>query len=241
MKMLALLIASGTTVLGVQQAQKLLGPPSSAAIEPLLYEQGPAPVGPAPVGPGAMNGRLQEQLPDTDPPVQLWTPENSNSFPSPPSPPPPVPSLQRARLLFGRGQDKVPGTGDPIWRLQVVQGNRVITELPALTGMASRQNVDRHISGTKAPLPAGRYAITREGIERGPFAEAELGSGYWVPIEPLFKTARSYLGIHQDPSWGRKNNESGTSGCIGLQSAEATVKLAQLIDQYDIRELIVVN
>ncbi|MEQ8962106.1 MAG: hypothetical protein RLP02_29970 [Coleofasciculus sp. C2-GNP5-27] len=37
-----------------------------------------------------------------------------------------------------------------------------------------------------------------------------------MPIQPLFRTGRSELGIHYDPSFEQNNGEDGTEGCIGL-------------------------
>ena len=85
----------------------------------------------------------------------------------------------------------------------------------------------------------GTYSIDRMGIEAGPFPDPELGKGFWVPITPLFSTGRSDLGFHQDPSWGKKNGESGTSGCIGLQKASDTLKLVEWIKHYNLTRLTV--
>lgn len=130
-------------------------------------------------------------------------------------------------------------TGDPIWRVQLVVNGRPVDQLPALIGRADRQSLNRHTAGNKSPLPPGQYRIDRTGIEAGPFPDPELGRGYWVPISPLFTTERSALGFHQDPSWGKRNGESGTSGCIGLQSPEATQKLVNWIKQFNVHRVIV--
>ena len=117
----------------------------------------------------------------------------------------------------------------------------VLETLPAVTGRSYRQTTDRHVSGTKAPLPRGVYSIDRYGIARGPFSDPELGQGFWVPIMPLFSTGRSALGFHQDPSWGKSNGESGTSGCIGLENKEDTIKLVEWIRHFNVTKLTVVS
>lgn len=144
-----------------------------------------------------------------------------------------------AKLILVKTKEFVKETKDPIWSVQLVANDQVLDQLPALVGRFNKQTSNRHQAGNKSPLPIGTYAIDRQGIAAAPFDDPELGKGYWVPVTPLFSTQRSALGFHQDPSWGRKNGESGTSGCIGLQSPEATAKLVDWIKHYNIRQLIV--
>lgn len=151
------------------------------------------------------------------------------------------PKQSSASLFLVKTKETVATTRDPIWTLQLVVNGQVVGNLPALTGRVDRQNLNRHQAGNKSPLPPGTYSVDRYSIERGPFDDPELGRGYWVPISPLFRTQRSALGFHQDPSWGKRNGESGTSGCIGLESAEATAKLVEWIKHYNIRELTVAS
>lgn len=204
-----------------------------------LSEIGP---GEAPVGPAAPDGVLPADLAPTPgvkdapgsarPQIQI---QKGWSFLDL------IPGLkkpQSASLVLIKTKDTIKTTKDPIWQLQLVsQDGRVIDSMPALTGRASRQLLDRHQSGNKSPLPIGVYKVERTSIERGPFGDPELGKGYWIPITPLFATGRSYLGFHQDPSWGRPNGESGTSGCIGLENAAATVKLVDWIKHFNITQL----
>lgn len=147
--------------------------------------------------------------------------------------------LPSAKLILTRTKETIKSTKDPVWSVQLVANNQVLDQLPALVGRSYRQTANRHQAGSKSPLPIGTYAIDRSGIARAPFDDPELGKGYWVPVTPLFPTQRSALGFHQDPSWGRTNGESGTSGCIGLESPEATAKLVDWIKHYNIRQLIV--
>lgn len=126
-------------------------------------------------------------------------------------------------------------TKDPIWDVELVVDGKVVDKVEALIGRSYRQTADRHIAGNKSPLPVGTYSIDKQGIAKAPFDDPELGKGYWVPITPLFSTGRSALGIHQDPSWGLLNKESGTSGCIGLRSPEDTRKVVEWVRQYDVR------
>lgn len=154
---------------------------------------------------------------------------------------PPLPRIaSSAFLTLSKTKELIPKTKDPVWKLSLLNEDGVVLDsLIAVTGRASRQTADRHKSGTKAPLPQGEYRIDTMGIERGPFPDPELGRGYWIPITPLFATGRSALGFHVDPSLGKLNGESGTSGCIGLENTDATVKLVTWIKHFGIRKLIV--
>lgn len=145
-----------------------------------------------------------------------------------------------ASLVLTRTKEQLKVTKDPIWQLQLVDSKGTVLEtLPAVTGRSYRQTLDRHVAGNKSPLPRGVYSIDRYGIDRGPFSDPELGQGYWIPVTPLFSTGRSALGFHQDPSWGKLNGESGTSGCIGLENKEATIKLVDWIRNFNVTKLTV--
>jgi len=164
-------------------------------------------------------------------------------FKDPPMPPPVSPITRPGHaLVLEKTKETVPQTKDPIWKLALVdQTGKELGTLKALSGRANRQTSNRNQGGNKSPLPSGVYSIDHYGIERGPFDDPELGKGFWVPITPMFSTGRSDLGFHQDPSWGKMNGESGTSGCIGLDSAESTSQLVQWIKRYQIRKLVVVS
>ena len=193
----------------------------------------------------AHHQQLLEQIvagpPSAPPPVGL-TPLDA----LPPAGVPEEPGSIRPQIQFKQGTNTirivrtnrtVDTTKDPIWSVQLVHNGKVVEEIDSLIGRADRQALNRHTAGNKSPLPPGRYRIDRGGIEMGPFPDPELGRGYWIPITPLFATGRSALGFHQDPSWGKRNGESGTSGCIGLASPEATTKVVNWIRQYNIQQI----
>lgn len=155
---------------------------------------------------------------------------------------PAVPVKPVFSIIVERTNEKLDQTGDPIWKVALVDNSgKELDALKALSGRASKQKANRNQGGNKSPLPGGIYAIDVSGIERGPFGDPELGHGYWVPISPLFNTGRSALGFHQDPSWGKVNGESGTSGCVGLESPEATSKLVNWIRTYQVNKVIVAS
>lgn len=145
-------------------------------------------------------------------------------------------------IVVERTSETVAQTGDPVWKVVLVDSTgKEIDTLKALSGRSYKQTANRHQGGNKSPLPDGVYAIDTYGIARAPFDDPELGSGYWVPITPLFSTGRSALGFHQDPSWGKTNGESGTSGCIGLESPQATQKLVEWIKTHRVTRVVVTS
>lgn len=146
---------------------------------------------------------------------------------------------QKSKIVVVKTNETVKPTNDPIWEVQLVVNDKVVETLPALIGRATKQNANRHTAGNKSPLPIGTYVITTSEISSAPFDDPEVGRGFWVPIEPTFATGRSALGIHHDPSWGKTNGESGTSGCIGLKSAQDTNTVVSWIRKYNIREVVV--
>lgn len=174
------------------------------------------------------------------PPLPLDATPTPGSTPEPGSARPKIIARPSASLVLKKSNEVVPNTKDPVWNLMVVDKyNQVLHSMNALTGRANRQSSDRNVAGNKSPLPKGAYAIDEYGIAAGPFPDPELGKGYWIPIMPLFNTNRSALGFHQDPSWGKMNGESGTSGCIGLENAKQTAVLLDWIRQYRIKKLTV--
>lgn len=64
-------------------------------------------------------------------------------------------------------------------------------------------------------LPNGNYTIASSAIQG---LAAEDG-GLFLPITPAFKTNRTQLGIHLDPSFNKANGKDGTYGSIGLTTA----------------------
>lgn len=146
----------------------------------------------------------------------------------------PVPTLVLERT--GR---RIASTGDPIWDLRLEIPGEPTRRFDAVSGRANRQNADRDRMGSRAPLPAGTYNVGPvEPLADG--AYPELGP-VWISIEPTFTTGRRVLGIHQDPSAGRLNSQSGTLGCIGLVHRKDMLDLSSLIEQSGTQRLVVMN
>ena len=67
------------------------------------------------------------------------------------------------------------------------------------------------------PLPSGLYTVERRNVTGytksiGKGFRDKTGKGFFVPLTPQFKTARTGLGIHPD------GNVPGTQGCIGIKN-----------------------
>ena len=146
----------------------------------------------------------------------------------------PVPTL-----VLERTDRRIASTGDPIWDLRLEIPGKPTRRFDAVSGRANRQNADRDSMGSRAPLPAGTYSVGPvEPLADG--AYPELGP-VWISIEPTFTTGRRVLGIHQDPSAGRLNTQSGTLGCIGLVNRKDMLDLSALIERSGTQRLVVMN
>jgi len=106
-----------------------------------------------------------------------------------------------------------------------------------VSGRSFTQSKNRHQEGTEAPLPPGTYYIGK--THHGPFSLEELGKSWFVDLIPQFKTGRTELGIHLDPSFEKSENEDGTSGCIGMTNAQDLDELVRLIQTSGINKLVV--
>ena len=144
-----------------------------------------------------------------------------------------------SKLLLMRTDRRIASTGDPIWELLLEIPGEPQRRFEAVSGRANRQNADRDRMGSRAPLPSGTYSVgVVEPLAEG--AYPELGP-VWISIEPNFITGRRVLGIHQDPSAGLHNTQSGTLGCIGLVRKADMLELARLIDSNGTTQLDVID
>jgi hypothetical protein len=139
-------------------------------------------------------------------------------------------------LLFIKDNlDRTNHLGNPIYKLEAYVDGKKYYSLDAVTGRSYTQNADRNLNGSEAPLPDGNYQIDRQ-IVAGLITEV---GGNFVAIYPKFKTGRTDLGIHYDPSFDLDNGEDGTSGCIGLTTSKDRDKIENFILQYQPQQLIV--
>jgi hypothetical protein len=125
--------------------------------------------------------------------------------------------------------------GNPFYKLEAYLNGKPYYSFDAVVGRAFTQNRNRHQSGTEASLPNGSYSVSSKTI---PGSIYEAGETF-LPVYPQFKTGRSALGIHYDPSFNQNNGEDGTSGCIGLINKQDRDKINSFASQYNPQLLIV--
>lgn len=101
----------------------------------------------------------------------------------------------------------------------------------AVSGRAKTQNRDRNKAGTQAPLPNGQYRVAESTV---PGTDPEVGK-HFLPLQPLFQTGRSAMGIHYDPSFQKKNGEDGTEGCIALTKKQELEELLNKVHKYQLK------
>ncbi len=117
---------------------------------------------------------------------------------------------------------------NPLYELRLYANGQLINRFFTVTGRRHTQDRNRHQSGTEAPLPDGKYTVS---ISTVPGNIAEAGDQF-LPIWPLFKTGRTDLGFHVDPSFEKNNGEDGTSGCIGLISKQHLSQIVTFVRTY---------
>jgi hypothetical protein len=118
--------------------------------------------------------------------------------------------------------------GNPIYELRLYSNGQLVGTYQTVTGRANSQNRNRHQAGTHAPLPDGQYQVANAEVAG---THPEVG-GRFLPIQPLFPTGRSALGIHYDPSFQKSNGEDGTEGCIALTNKRDLDQVLQYVHTY---------
>lgn len=118
--------------------------------------------------------------------------------------------------------------GNPIYELRLYGNGQLLGTYATVTGKANTQNKNRHQEGSEAPLPDGQYTVASSTVLG---TEPEVGERF-LPIQPLFSTGRSALGIHYDPSFGKQNGEDGTQGCIALTHKQDLNQVLDYVDRY---------
>jgi len=123
---------------------------------------------------------------------------------------------------------------NPILNVSIYKDSQLIETYKGVSGRWNTQNIDRNIANVGAPSPNGEYIILPE--TKGYHDET---GGVFIPYEPTFKTQRSLLGFHVDPSWGLDNGEDGTIGCIAFKSIEEYNKFKNSIVNNNIEKLLI--
>lgn len=141
---------------------------------------------------------------------------------------PPLPPGNYALLLSTGKKNEL---SNPILELKLVVDGQEIASYPCVSGKAFLRDATK----TNNVIPDGEYTIDSKLV---PGTLAEIG-GKFLAITPKFKTSRSALGIHLDPSYNKKNNEDGTNGGIGLTTAADRNAVHKTILEKNIRLLVV--
>jgi hypothetical protein len=131
-----------------------------------------------------------------------------------------------------KGSNKL---NNPIYTLEAYVNGRKYRSFNAVSGTATTQDRDRDKANTFAPLPDGLYKVSGTVV---PSNIPEVGKTF-IAIYPQFETERTDLGIHQDPSYNKKNYHDGTAGCIGLTTAADRDAINSFVTKYQPRNLIV--
>jgi hypothetical protein len=150
--------------------------------------------------------------------------------------PPPIsaaPTKEAVTKLVLTPSGTVNKFGNPIYKLTVIVSGVVMAEFETVAGRAHTQSKNRHVAGTEAPPPNGRYRVNRYARTS---SEHEVG-GKFLDITPLFNTGRSALGFHVDPSFEKNRKEDGTAGCIATTTVADRDLLYKLISRYNIQLL----
>lgn len=125
--------------------------------------------------------------------------------------------------------------GNPIYILEAyVRGEKYQT-FTSVSGTVRSQNLDRNTGDNSAPLPDGKYSVSRQIV---PGTIYEVGKTF-VAIYPLFQTARVDLGIHLDRSFNQQNGFDGTAGCIGIATVAERDAVNEFVAKYRPRALFV--
>ncbi len=137
------------------------------------------------------------------------------------------PPIKRGSYMTLTPAGRTNALGNPLYELRLY-ANGQWRAYDTVTGRAHTQNKNRHVAGTEAPLPNGRYKVAHYTV---PGTHPEVG-GIFLPISPMFQTGRSALGIHYDPSFEKRNGEDGTAGCIALKNRAELDKVLKYVRTY---------
>ena len=124
---------------------------------------------------------------------------------------------------------------NPLYRLCLYANGQILASYDTVNGRSYTQNRNRHKSGTQAPSPDGRYRVARRHV---PGTHPEVG-GRFLRMNQTFRTGRTDLGIHYDPSFEKRNGEDGTAGCIALTNESDLSKVLNFHRKYQFRYIYV--
>ncbi|MBD3883298.1 SH3 domain-containing protein [Phormidium tenue FACHB-886] len=122
----------------------------------------------------------------------------------------------KARVIATRTRETI-GGGLRVYQTELIDPTGVtLKKVRGISGRVGKQTPS-DVAGSATPLPFGVYTFDRPGsVEDVP---GEFGNA-WSAITPRFKTERSALGIHYDPSVFKQNANTGTAGCFATPTLE---------------------
>ena len=120
--------------------------------------------------------------------------------------------------------------GNSLYQICLYAEGELKGSYDVVTGRAYTQKRNRNKSRTQAPAPDGKYKVA-EQITYSPLAEMGVG-GRFLQIHPQFRTARTEIGLHYDPSFEKPNGQDGTSGCIALTKRANLDKVLEYFRAY---------
>lgn len=133
---------------------------------------------------------------------------------------------------------KFTATGERILNLELRLDGKVIERVQAVSGKPDVQHFrlgQNSRSGSREPLPQGTYRVGTVDRAGGlPFAMGDT----FIPVTPLFATARSGIGIHRDADRHIQGG-SGTIGCLGVLSQKDVDTIAKFVSIYRVKTLVV--
>jgi lysozyme len=129
-------------------------------------------------------------------------------------------------------------TGERILKLELIVDGTVLDQVQAVSGKPSVQNFRlgrESRSGSREPLPQGVYQVG--AVDRNGGLPYAMGDTF-IPLTPLFATARSGIGIHRDSDRHIKGGP-GTIGCLGVLTQDSINKVADFVHTYPVKTLTV--
>jgi hypothetical protein len=147
----------------------------------------------------------------------------------------PAPLASNYLRLVRDPNNRTNDLGNPIYTLEAyVRGERYQT-FTAVSGTVNTQNYNRNRGANAAPLPDGKYTVSRQIV---PGQLYEVGKTF-IGIYPEFPTARTDLGIHLDRSFNQRNGYDGTAGCIGIATVAERDAINEFVNKYQPHHLFV--
>lgn len=134
--------------------------------------------------------------------------------------------------------NKVTSTGERILNLDLLVDGTMVDRVQAVSGKPGVQRFrlgQDSRSGSKEPLPQGVYRVG--AVDRAGGLPYAMGDTF-IPLTPLFATARSGIGIHRD-SDRHIPGGSGTIGCLGVLTQDSIDKVADFVNTYPVKTLTV--